>query len=1191
MAKKITTVVQIMGELDPSLKSAFQTVQKQATEANKNLRATNRALKLDPSNFSLITQKQQYLKKAAIETGKKLQDEQKALTELRGRPWTQENIEQQRKLQREIAETTAAYKRLMREAINYSSDFGNRFHQLAGWQKQSGEKLTQLGRSAMSISAPAMAAIGWMGKTTATFDAKMSKVKAITGEGGKAFQQMRDWAVKMGNDTIFSATQVAEAMSDMGMMGWKFKDMQAGGKGVLNLAAASGMSPVDTAKIVSAGLTSFKMPVKEATTLANQLAAAATNSGTDIREMGEALKYVGPIAGASNYTSKQTIEALGQMANAGIKGSQAGTSLKAIMTGLNKDVTFYNSKLGEVTVKTTNANGTMRNFSDVIADLKEKTEGMTQSEKLQLANRIAGQRGYASLLQLMNKDTDNLAKNKQLLDALNKANVGKGAAAKMAETMQQNIPAQLTLLKSKLQTGAIQIFSALTPSIMKLLEHVNSVLDKFNNRFKKMPKGLQEMVAKGLLMTAALGPALLTLGKIQSTLSPISDHIGNMFGKLKFLKDLVTGGSTLANAFKNFGGLTGPLGLIGTALSKIAPALPAVATSLPAVAAGAVAVGTTAALGVAVYKDAKQWGADKKTVQDQYDKLQKLKSQKASSDKIKEAETNLTKAQTDYARKYGSAYKVDTTKKQSGKGKGKDDAPTKNRKNSSWWERQKQASKYNQAYQDIYSKSLSEPKVQGSVAKELARESGKSKAAQQKAYDDAFKKTQNAYKPKVDKAATNAKKANSEADPIDRFYNWIERKGDSWIEKAGKKIRESDKKLRGEQPKKANAQQSKAKPQKAKPAIAAAQPKQERAQQPKAKAQQPKKTNWFSSMSQTYSQGWQMMKTNAANSWGGIEKTLSEKWGNLKTRASTTFSGIGQSMSNAWQGMSGLASSAFGSINEAVSGRMSGMREAVTGKLGGIRELFSSKLASAGGAVQGAMATVHQAFASAMSRIHKFVSGKLQQIRNLFAHPITATVEIIQNIREKISGGSSGGGKSGKGGKGGKAKGGKAKKHAKGGFTQGLSIAGEDPRYPVEAVISFNPAYRSQNLNYWQRAGRMLGADTMAGSSRYYGTAQKAAMSVRPTEDFPEWLKTSMALEKNPVYLNSPNTQTVPETSPTIEMGGINFAPNITMAPSETQPDDVIRALRRFMPQFMDQVQSELQRREDGRLVSENAGL
>ncbi len=197
-------------------------------------------------------------------------------------------------------------------------------------------------------------------KTAADFDSAMSQVAAVSGATGKDLDALRDKAREMGSKTKFSASEAAEAMNYMAMAGWKTSDMLSGIEGIMNLAAASGEDLATTSDIVTDALTAFGLTASDSGHFADILAAASSNANTNVSMMGETFKYCAPIAGALGFSAEDTAEAIGLMGNAGIKSTQAGTALRTIMSNLSGEVKICGSSIGEVTIATTNADGSMR---------------------------------------------------------------------------------------------------------------------------------------------------------------------------------------------------------------------------------------------------------------------------------------------------------------------------------------------------------------------------------------------------------------------------------------------------------------------------------------------------------------------------------------------------------------------------------------------------------------------------------------------------------------------------------------------------------------------------------------------------------------------------------------------------------------------------------------------------------------
>lgn len=237
-----------------------------------------------------------------------------------------------------------------------------------------------------------------------------------------------------------------------------------------------------------------------------------------------------------------------------------------------------------------------------------------------------------------------------------------------------------------------------------------------------------------------------------------------------------------------------------------------------------------------------------------------------------------------------------------------------------------------------------------------------------------------------------------------------------------------------------------------------------------------------------------------------IMSSVSRSWANMKASVSAHASGLLQAAQGKWAALKANTAASFSNIRTSMSTKMASAKASVVNHLSSIRAAFSSRLAGAAGAVRGAMSNVKRAFQNALNSIKNWVRNKLAEIRNLFAHPIQATVNVVQNMI--------GGGK-------------KAKGHAKGGFTNGIAIAGEDPHYPVEAVISFNPAYRKKNIEYWERAGRMLGVYQNSADAQSYLNAVSNIPSYKPSTGD---VDTNLDLSNAPAQQYSEQVSTAAQT-------------------------------------------------------------
>ncbi len=508
------------------LSKALQSVNKEIKDTQSQLKDVDKLLKLDPTNTELLSQKQRLLGDAIGETRTKL-DTLKTASEQANAALANGDITQAQydALQREIIETTEELKRLEEQAKQSSTAL----QEIAA----KGEKLKTVGDNISNVGEkflPATAVVAGLGtaavKTAADFDTGMSKVAASSGATGKDLDALRDKAREMGSKTKFSATEAASAMEYMAMAGWKTEDMLGGIEGVMNLAAASGEDLATTSDIVTDALTAFGLSASDTGHFADVLAAASSNANTNVSMMGETFKYAAPIAGALGFSVEDTAEAIGLMANAGIKGSQAGTSLRTIMNNLSGEVKICGENLGNVTIQTTNADGSMRDLSDILADCRAAFSQLSESEKAAAAESLVGKNAMSGFLALMNAGEGDINK---LSSAIENCD---GTAQDMADTMQDNLAGQLTILKSQLQELAISFGEILMPAIRGIVGWLQKVADWLNG----LSEGQKKLIVTIALVVAAIGPVLIVVGKVLSAIGTIMTWVPKIAGAINAIK-------------------------------------------------------------------------------------------------------------------------------------------------------------------------------------------------------------------------------------------------------------------------------------------------------------------------------------------------------------------------------------------------------------------------------------------------------------------------------------------------------------------------------------------------------------------------------------------------------------------------------------------------------------------------------
>lgn len=511
-------------------------------------------LKLDPSNTELLAQKHRLLGDAVKETKEKLET-LKTAAEQANDALAKGDISQEQydALQREIVETEQALERLESQA-NESATAVQKIAAVGEKLQGVGDKISSAGTALL----PATAAVTALGtaavKTASDFDSAMSQVAAVSGATGDDLEALRDKAREMGAKTKFSASEAAEAMNYMAMAGWKTEDMLGGIEGIMNLAAASGESLATTSDIVTDALTAFGLTAADSGHFADVLAAASSNANTNVAMMGETFKYAAPIAGALGFSVEDTAEAIGLMANAGIKSTQAGTSLRTIMTNLSGEVKICGASIGEVTIATTNADGSMRELSDILADCRVAFNGLSESEQAAAAETLVGKNAMSGFLALMNAAPADIDKLSSAIDTCS------GKSEEMATIMQDNLEGQLTILKSQLEELAISFGEMLMPVIRSVISAIQTFVDWLNG----MDEGTRKVVLGIGLFVAALGPVLIIVGKVISAVGTIMTIVPKLAGVINVVKGAFAGLNAIMAA--------NPILLIITAIAALVAA-------------------------------------------------------------------------------------------------------------------------------------------------------------------------------------------------------------------------------------------------------------------------------------------------------------------------------------------------------------------------------------------------------------------------------------------------------------------------------------------------------------------------------------------------------------------------------------------------------------------------------------------
>lgn len=418
-----------------------------------------------------------------------------------------------------VNQSKAALTEMEAELKNVNAELARApFDEYAAKAEKVGGTLTSVGQKLLPLST-GIAGLGVAAvKTTADFDSEMSKVSAISGATGTDLDKLRGKAREMGAKTKFSASEAAQGMQYMAMAGWKTQDMMDGLEGIMNLAAASGEDLASTSDIVTDALTAFGLSAKDSSHFSDILAAASSNANTNVSMMGETFKYAAPVLGSLGYTAEDAALAIGLMANAGIKSSQAGTALRGAITNLAKPTDTVAAAMDKYGISLTDSSGKMLSLRELMEQLRQKLGGLSEAEQAQAAAALFGKEAMSGMLAIINGSDKDFEK---LAGAIDNCD---GSSEKMANTMNDNLQGQITILMSQLQELAISFGEILMPKIRDIVTHIQNFVDKLN----AMDEGQKETILRIGMFVAALAPMLMGLGKVIMFSANVSRALGTL---------------------------------------------------------------------------------------------------------------------------------------------------------------------------------------------------------------------------------------------------------------------------------------------------------------------------------------------------------------------------------------------------------------------------------------------------------------------------------------------------------------------------------------------------------------------------------------------------------------------------------------------------------------------------------------
>ena len=532
------------------------------------------------SNMSKAKQRSEVLSKELTNQAKRVKELEKAVEES-GKKYGETDTKTLKwKESLEAAKTKLEELKSSLADNNAIKAFGDDM-QAAGQKMSSfGTGMTNAGRTlTRTVTTPIIGLGAYAVKQAADFDAGMSKVQAISGVTADEMQILREKAMEMGAATKYTTTEAADAMSYMAMAGWKTDQIVGGLPGVMYLAGASGEDLATTSDIVTDAMTAFNMTagqtqkvmrngveveLENTSRFVDVLAAASSNANTNVSMMGESFKYVAPVAGTMGYSIEDTAVALGLMANSGIKASQAGTTLRTLLTRMAKPTKESAAAMQALGIRLDDGQGGMKSFMQVMQELREgfgglmeppeefgtalqaldedleagvitnkeygdavedlvnKTFGAEQVEKARTAAMLAGQRGMAGLLAIVSASDEDFNKlTKAIQDS-------EGAATDMYNTMQGNLNGEIEKLKSQTQVLAQSFGEELVPVLTDGVKWLQDMVSKFQ---QLEPEERKQIIKFGA-MAAAAGPLLMAMGGTVHSIGELTTGIGGLVSKV-----------------------------------------------------------------------------------------------------------------------------------------------------------------------------------------------------------------------------------------------------------------------------------------------------------------------------------------------------------------------------------------------------------------------------------------------------------------------------------------------------------------------------------------------------------------------------------------------------------------------------------------------------------------------------------
>ena len=370
------------------------------------------------------------------------------------------------------------------------------------------------------------------------FEAQMSRVQGIAGATEEDLKALTDQAIDLGAKTSFSATEAALGMENLASAGFNTKEIMSAMPGLLDLAASSGADLAVASEIAASAVRGFGLEAKDTAHVADVFAEAAARTNAQTEDMGEAMKYIAPVANAMGQSLEMTAAAVGIMSDAGIKGSQAGTSLRGALSRLAKPTDAMTDKMNELGLTFYDAEGNMLPLTGIVEQLETGFEGLTQEQRNNALVTLFGQESLSGMLALMQRGPDEL---QAMTDSFVNCS---GAAGDMADVMLDNTSGAIEEMMGSIETLAIKLQQVLASTVTSVVKSITDFVNKLSSADENMLK----LVTNIALVLAAIGPVLLIVGKVTKGIGSIIHVVSTLKTTFLAVKGfMVAAGASLSS--------------------------------------------------------------------------------------------------------------------------------------------------------------------------------------------------------------------------------------------------------------------------------------------------------------------------------------------------------------------------------------------------------------------------------------------------------------------------------------------------------------------------------------------------------------------------------------------------------------------------------------------------------------------